>query len=592
MGMLIYKHIPTKTPTFPNYPWIRGFFKNPNNFNNCYGHTGIIKRRSKVMQKRAVILMIGIIMVSFLCLLITLNPINVKAQGENHNPVLHSHDLYIDGDLAIFEVIYQDEDGNNGSVEVAIDGANYAMFLVDGYPYPEEGQLYEYSVFQSDIFRDTEFFFAAQDDNGSEGVLYWDETEGGQPFIAVDYIDINTNPYFTDPDVYNTGGSYVFEVIYGDNEGDPGEIWLVLNDDWENAWEMQTWEEDPFYGQTHEVYVSKSEANLDTEFYFYAMDAYGGETVLPETVNFVVMDFIENDPILSNPDVYYEDPGWVFNITYRDPDGDVGTVEIWFVDTGNYFELETSDTNPYEGMNYKAVLYPSDIVIDENTTFYLVADDGDEGMSILTDSGDLPFLVGDFLGSENGDGADGNGGDGGGDGDSGGSGFQLPARWGDPEVIVGIIALVAVGGGSAYGVYRRKKKQGRFSDLLTDLDEVYKSYKMNPHKCEIELEKMRALVNEDLKHGVIDENNYSILKERIDELIREIRSDSLHSEVKDIPKELELRIKDMLIDGEISRAEYDKLLPIIMGSEMASEDKEKMEKVVESWMKEDEKTED
>jgi hypothetical protein len=541
------------------------------------------------MKKRAVMLLVGIIMVSFLILFFGLNLVIMNVQGENQDPVLHSHDLYIDGDLAYFEVVYQDEDGDDGYVEVVIDEMNYAMFLVNGYPYPEDGQLYEYTVPQSDIYRETEFYFAAEDNNGSQGVLLWDETEGGQPFIAGDYIDINTNPYFTDPDVYTAGGSYVFEVIYWDDEGDPGGVWLVLNDDWENAWEMETWEEDPLYGQTYEVYVSKSDANMDTEFYFGATDDQGGETYLPELNNFVVRDFVENDPVLSNPNVFYDGSNYVFNVTYSDPDGDIGTVILYIEDTGDYFEMYTSDNNPLTGMDYEREILPTEATIDENTTFYIGADDLDEGMTILTDEGDRAFLVKDLLGQQP---ADGDGSDGG-DGGGGGEGTQLGAGWLDnPEVMVGIIALVAVAGGSAFGVYRRKKKHGRFSDLLTDLDEVYKSYKMNPHKCEIELEKMRALGYEDLKKGVIDENNFSILKERIDELILEIRSDSLHSEVKDIPKELELRIKDMLIDGEISRAEYDKLLPIIMGSEMASEDKEKMEKVVESWMKEDEKSED
>jgi hypothetical protein len=103
------------------------------------------------------------------------------------------------------------------------------------------------------------------------------------------------------------------------------------------------------------------------------------------------------------------------------------------------------------------------------------------------------------------------------------------------------------------------------------------------------LEKIKGEVNEDLKSNVIDENNYSILKDRIDEMMSEIRSETLHSEVKEIPKDIELRIKDMLIDGKITREEYDRLMPVIKGSEMTSADKEKMEKLVESWVKEDKK---
>jgi hypothetical protein len=71
--------------------------------------------------------------------------------------------------------------------------------------------------------------------------------------------------------------------------------------------------------------------------------------------------------------------------------------------------------------------------------------------------------------------------------------------------------------------------------------------------------------------------------------MQEIRSDSLLAEVRDMPKDIEIKIKDMLIDGKIKRAEYDKMLTIIKGSEMTSGDKEKMEKKLESWVEKDRK---
>ena len=124
------------------------------------------------------------------------------------------------------------------------------------------------------------------------------------------------------------------------------------------------------------------------------------------------------------------------------------------------------------------------------------------------------------------DSGDGYGGYGGGDGDGDGGGisFGFPAGWDDPEVIVGLLALVGMAGAGGYGIYRKKKKRSRFSDLLTQLDDIYNAFKTNPHKCEIELEKVRGTINEDLKSCVIDENNYNILKDRIEEIMQEIRS--------------------------------------------------------------------
>jgi hypothetical protein len=240
--------------------------------------------------------------------------------------------------------------------------------------------------------------------------------------------------------------------------------------------------------------------------------------------------------------------------------------------------LESYGGDPKDGQNFDVYVTG----INESWRFYLEATDQNGSYTHLTAPGGSHFYVGSYVES-NGNGNGGNG-DNGGDG---GGGIALPKGWFDnPEVLVGIIGLVALGCGSAYGVLRKRKKHGRFSELLTLLDEIYSSYKLNPKRCETELEKLKSTINDDLKKSVIDENNYSILKGRIDEIIMEIRSETMHSQVKELPKELELKIKDMLIDGEITRPEYDKLLPIIKGSDMASDDKEKTQKIIESWMKE------
>jgi hypothetical protein len=110
---------------------------------------------------------------------------------------------------------------------------------------------------------------------------------------------------------------------------------------------------------------------------------------------------------------------------------------------------------------------------------------------------------------------------------------------------------------------------------------------MHPRRCERELEKIKSEVETDLKSSVIDENNYSILKERINEIIQEIRSESVRSKIGDLPKDIELRIKDMLIDGKISRKEYNKFMLALKGSDMASKDKKQMEKLIDKWLKED-----
>jgi hypothetical protein len=397
----------------------------------------------------------------------------------------------------------------------------------------------------------------------------------------------NSEPTLDNPAVYmyEDEGALVaeFAINYRDSDGDSGTVLLYI--DSEEPVTMATADQYPEVGQYYFSHINPADHIDDyTEFHFSANDENGSEIHLPEgNIRYQIGDFQGwgEPPVLSNPDVYFDGDDWIFNVTYWDEDGDEADwVELYLDDTDLY-QMSTDDPDPFIGQNY-VVRILEDLVYD-TTEFHFEALDEGGSYGELRDEGYTLFEVRDFdysNGLTNGNG------NGEGDGDGGG-GIAVPSFLKDAEVVVGIIGLAALGGGTAYGVYRRKKKHGRFSELLTEMDKIYGSYKTNPKRCELELEKMRSTINDDLKKNTIDENNYSILKGRIDEIIKEIRSETMHSEVKDLPKDIEIKIKDMLIDGEITREEYDKLLPIIKGSEMATDDKEKMKKMVESWVKED-----
>lgn len=395
----------------------------------------------------------------------------------------------------------------------------------------------------------------------------------------------NREPILSEPAVYlyEEEGEIVaeFGVFYQDLDGDEGTVLLFMDSNEPET--MRTVDNDPIVGQYYLFTIPEGQIDDNTVFRFFADDNNGSFTHFPpeDADPFLVGDFLGwgEPPILSNPDVYFDGDDWVFNVTYQDPDGDEAEWVELIINDEIYMSMETSDPDPFLGQNFEVRVLEGEIY--ESTRFYFDTQDLGGSYTDLYDENWEMFEVRDFLGSNgptNGDG----------EGDGGNGGIGLPKGWFDnPEVVVGIIGLIAIGAGSAYGVWRKKKKHGRFSELLTKLDDIYSSYKLNPKRCETELEKLRATINEDLKKNTIDENNYSILKGRIDDIILEIREESLHSQVTDLPKDIELKIKDMLIDGEITRAEYDKLLPIIKGSDMASTDKEKMKKMVESWVKED-----
>jgi hypothetical protein len=387
-------------------------------------------------------------------------------------------------------------------------------------------------------------------------------------------------PILRDESAWTSEPNVVFAVYYEDINNDAGSVVLFLDGD-EYPMEGNP-DEDPVDGQYFDKSVPSSIITDDSEFYFYAEDINGESVNLrTQELPFIVGDFLGwgEPPVLSNPSVY-NDGEWVFNVTYQDPvDGDeayiVNLIIVGELDD-TYIRMETEDPDPLIGQNYIARVHDDDA--NAFTEFYFETDDVEGSYTELYE-GEWDYFVVGKLEQTNGGSGEENG-----NGDGSSQGFVLPEWLNNAEVVVGIIGLVAIGTGSAYGVYRRKKKHSRFSDLLTQLDEIYASYKLNPKRCETELEKIKGTIHEDLKKSTIDDNNYSILKSRIDEILSEIRSESLKTQVAELPKDIEIKIKDMLIDGEITRTEYDKLLPIIKGSSMTSDEKEKVKKMVESYM--------
>jgi hypothetical protein len=404
----------------------------------------------------------------------------------------------------------------------------------------------------------------------------------------------NTQPILTDAWVYLDTDEDVmaFEVNYTDLDGDEGTVMLYVDDNEPQKMIVDIWDNDPADGQYFYLNIPESEIDDYSEFYFTADDNNGNIITLKDMFNqpFLIGDFDGwgEHPELSEPDVYFDGDDWVFNVTYWDPDGDEAEDVYLYIDY-EAIPMDTNDPDPYEGQEYFVYVLESDV--DETTEFHFNTQDVNGSYAELSDDNWENFVVGDFLdsdGPKNGDTNSDTNGDGDTNEDRDDRSFNL-GPWGDPEVIVAIIALLAMGIGSGIGIWLRKKKRKRFSNLLTKIDNVYGSYKMHPRKCERELEKLKAEVDHDLKNSVIDENNYSILKERIDDVKQEIRSESLRTKVQDLPDDIELRIKDMLIDGKITQAEYNKFMKVLKSSTMTSSDKKEMKKLMESWMKEDRK---
>jgi hypothetical protein len=404
-------------------------------------------------------------------------------------------------------------------------------------------------------------------------------------YISSDLVMVvkgeNTDPVLSEVGAYiqegESGQEYFFTVTYTDPDGDEGIV--LLHIDSNDPITMRTLDQDPKEGQYYEITFSDIKLDDNSEFRFSGDDQNGSTAYLPAQTEdpFLFGDFDGwgEPPVLSSPDVYFDGDDWIFNVTYQDPDGDEVENLYLILNDVDYISMETTDTDPLSGQNYKARVLENDVT--ELTEFYFSVDDENGSYTDLYEEDSNMFLVQDFK-RDNGNGGTGNGGGVSKDESKTNETVANPFEgWLDnPEVVVGMFGLIAVGAGSAYGIYRSRKKQGRFSKLLTRLDDVYSSYKMNPRRCETELENMKSTINEDLKKGVIDENNYTILKGRIDEFLSEIHSEAIHPGITKLSKDIKRKNKNNPVDDKTSKEKQANLKELPW---------EQAEKLIKKWVK-------
>jgi len=284
-------------------------------------------------------------------------------------------------------------------------------------------------------------------------------------------------------------------------------------------------------------------------------------------------DEVESGPTLSNLEVWIDDDfDVIFEATYSNPEG-VSAAVFLEVD-GVRKQMEWfKGVGPTDGMTFETDMPLLDL--NEKSEFFIMAEieDGDEIW--LGDSDEEPFFITDyldlqaekdaFLKTDSGSGT----------------------RWKDPEVIIGIIALIGMGIGSAFTFWNRKRKQNIFSRYLTRLDALHQEMGTNSQSVNTDLEKIKTEIDIDLKNGAIDDGSYSILKDRIREINKELRTEKVRSNVQNLPETIEIQVKDMLIDGKITKKEYNQFMKSMKRTKMDPEDKKNLQAMVEEWMERD-----
>jgi len=153
-------------------------------------------------------------------------------------------------------------------------------------------------------------------------------------------------------------------------------------------------------------------------------------------------------------------------------------------------------------------------------------------------------------------------------------------RWGD--LTIGIGAVIA----SLIGWMFIRKSKAKVRWYLEELDRVVGELGENVSELEQQLDRMKKDVAEDYRKGRLDEKQYQLVEQKLDEASKEVRQQEAEEVLGNIPETLAAKLEQALADGRIDGAEVEQLLS--QGEELDTEQKSGLEEILKRWKDEDE----
>lgn len=123
--------------------------------------------------------------------------------------------------------------------------------------------------------------------------------------------------------------------------------------------------------------------------------------------------------------------------------------------------------------------------------------------------------------------------------------------------IVGIILAVLTGSIGIYYTFRKKK---RFRNMLYQTNDLLKEYVEGKYILDNKVIEQKQRISRSLEIGKINENQFLILKHRMEEIEKIIENGVF--DIKGLSPELINKINDILADGIITEKEYGQLMKI------------------------------
>lgn len=133
--------------------------------------------------------------------------------------------------------------------------------------------------------------------------------------------------------------------------------------------------------------------------------------------------------------------------------------------------------------------------------------------------------------------------------------------WSNLDNIWGVIGLIVVVFSFIFGVAMNRYKHKRFTNMLHKSNDLLKDYIEGKYKIESRLLEQRDLINRGLEEGHFSENQFLILKNRLEDIQNIIENQNIKQEIH--RPEIKTEIDKILEDGKITEKEYSRIMSII-----------------------------
>ena len=153
-------------------------------------------------------------------------------------------------------------------------------------------------------------------------------------------------------------------------------------------------------------------------------------------------------------------------------------------------------------------------------------------------------------------------------------------RWGD--LTLGIGAVIA----SLIGWMFIRKSKAKVRWYLEELDRVVGELGENVSELEQQLDRMKKDVAEDYRKGRLDEKQYQLVDQKLDEASNEARKQEAEEMLGSIPDSLAAKLEQALADGRIDSADIEQVLS--QSDELDEKQQSGLEEMLKRWKVEDE----